>query len=111
MDPDGEGIVIDEPGTVVGVKQMYSKIALDLSAIDEPCAQRVIDMWKADVAAIMGLKNHRPYTSLEEYVPFRVRDVASRSVTSFVHRGSNHRANNHQTHPGSDAFRSWRDSD
>jgi hypothetical protein len=94
MDPDGDGIVIDEPGTVIGAKQMYSKIAIDLFAIDESCGQRVIDMWKADVSAIIRMKNHRPYSSLEEYIPFRIRDVASRLVTPSTSL-TNHRADNY----------------
>jgi len=80
MDPNGGGIVLDEPETVVGAKQMYSKIALDLFEIDEPCGQRVVDTWKVDVTVTRGLENDGPYTSLEEYVPFRVWDVAPRLV-------------------------------
>jgi ophiobolin F synthase len=82
MKADSDGLVIDEPGSVVGAKQMYSKILLELFAIDEPCGQRIIDTWKDNLSATHGLKKDRPYTSLEEYVPFRIQDVASRLVHS-----------------------------
>jgi hypothetical protein len=80
MEADSDGLVIDEPGSVVGAKQMYSKILLELFAIDEPCGQRIVDTWKDNLSATHSLKNDRPYTSLEEYVPFRIQDVASRFV-------------------------------
>ena len=80
MKADSDGLVIDEPGFVVGAKQMHSKILLELFAIDEPCGQRIVDTWKDNLSATHSLKNDRPYTSLEEYVPFRIQDVASRFV-------------------------------
>ena len=61
---------------------MYSKIILDLFAIDETCAQRITDAWKADLSVTRRLKNDRPYTSLEEYVPFRTWDAGTRLVSS-----------------------------
>jgi ophiobolin F synthase len=80
MKADSDGLVADESGSVVGAKQMHSKILLDLFAIDEPCGKRIIDTWKDSLSATHGLKNDRPYSSLEEYVPFRIQNVAPRLV-------------------------------
>lgn len=82
MDPDGDGIVLNDPDSVAGAKQMYSKILLDMFAIDEPCAQRVIDMWKQGLSVTRQLRNGRPYISLEEYIPYRTWDTAARLVHS-----------------------------
>jgi ophiobolin F synthase len=80
MKADSDGLVVDESGSVVGAKQMHSKILLDLFAIDEPCGKRIMAAWKDNLSATHGLKHDRPYSSLQEYVPFRIQDVASRSV-------------------------------
>jgi hypothetical protein len=94
MKADSDGLVADESGSVVGAKQMHSKIQLDLFAIDEPCGKRIMAAWKDSLSATHGLKNDRPYSSLEEYVSFRIQDVAPRlvhpSTKVYDHRADKH---------------------
>lgn len=77
MDPDSDGLVLSDPDTVLGAKQIQAKIILDLYDIDRPCGQRIIDMWKKGMSTTRQLKLRRPYTTLDEYIPFRSLDTGA----------------------------------
>lgn len=47
MDPNSDGLVIEQSESVLGAKQMQLKIILELFEIDEPCAKAVIETWRS----------------------------------------------------------------
>lgn len=56
---------------------MQSKIIRELFKIDKRGGQRILDSWKDCMAIIRKLRQGTPYTSLDEYVPFRSLDTAA----------------------------------
>jgi hypothetical protein len=77
MDPQSDGLILDHSDSVVGAKQMNSRIMLELYEIDEPCGKRMIEKWKTGMSITRQLKNERPYSNLEEYIPFRGLDTGA----------------------------------
>lgn len=43
MDPQSDGLILDHSDSVIGAKQMNSRIMLELYEIDEPCGKRMIE--------------------------------------------------------------------
>lgn len=77
MSAHGDGLILDQPSSVLGATQMQSKIILDLFEIDELLGQQILDSWKDCMTIIRQLRQGTPYTCLDEYVPFRSLDTAA----------------------------------
>ena len=71
MDPESDGLILNQAESVAGATQMQSRIILDLFDINQPHGQRIINKWKIGMATTRQLKQEKPYTNLEEYVVFR----------------------------------------
>jgi hypothetical protein len=77
MDPQSDGLILDHSDSIVGAKQMNSRIMLELYEIDKSCGKRMIEKWKTGMSITRQLKNERPYSNLEEYIPFRGLDTGA----------------------------------
>jgi ophiobolin F synthase len=57
----------------LGKTQIQAKIMTQLTSIDKVCTQRVKDVWQEMLTTTLRDKD-REFTSLEEYVDFRIVD-------------------------------------
>lgn len=83
MSAGSDGLVLDQASSVLGATQMQSKIILDLFKLDEPCGQRILDMWKLGMTTTREMESRRRFQSFEEYLPFRSLDTGAPYVYSF----------------------------
>lgn len=84
LDSDGEHLGLRDAGpdprdkgTVVGSKQIQSKIILELLRTEKECAERVLDAWKTMVVTTNEQKEDKPFDNIEDYVQFRIVDTGA----------------------------------
>ncbi|KAL5337411.1 class I glutamine amidotransferase-like protein [Aspergillus crustosus] len=73
--------------SIIGTKQIQSKILLELLSIDAPCAGVVIDSWKTMIATTAKQDKKRVFGDLEEYVDFRIADTGAPFVDMLMRFG------------------------
>ncbi|KAL3474415.1 isoprenoid synthase domain-containing protein [Aspergillus californicus] len=73
--------------SVLGTKQIQSKMLLELLAIDPPCAEIVIDSWKTMISTTAKQDKTRPFETLEAYVDFRIIDTGAPFVDMLMRFG------------------------
>lgn len=79
---DTDNIALDETEyrtvrSVLGTKQIQSKMLLELLSIDAACAEIVIDSWKTMVSTTAKQDKSRVFRNLEEYVDYRIIDTGA----------------------------------
>ncbi|KAL4801265.1 isoprenoid synthase domain-containing protein [Aspergillus unguis] len=73
--------------SVLGTKQIQSKMLLELLSIDAPCAEVVIDYWKQMISTTAKQDKQRVFDSLEEYVDYRIIDTGAPFVDMLMRFG------------------------
>ncbi|GFF26184.1 fusicoccadiene synthase [Aspergillus lentulus] len=73
--------------STLGSKQIQSKMIIELLSIDKLCAEVVIDVWKTMIATTAKLDKARPFSSLEEYVDYRIIDTGAPFVDALMRFG------------------------
>jgi hypothetical protein len=63
--------------SILGTKQIQSKMLLELLAIDAPCAEVVINSWKEMISTTAKQDKTRAFETLEEYVDYRIIDTGA----------------------------------
>ncbi|KAL4746901.1 hypothetical protein BDW72DRAFT_206953 [Aspergillus terricola var. indicus] len=90
MDTDNIGLDETEYRTVrsvLGTKQIQSKMLLELLSIDAPCAEVVIDSWKTMISTTAKQDKKRVFENLDEYVDFRIVDTGAPFVDMLMRFG------------------------
>lgn len=64
--------------SATGTKQIQSKMLLELQAVDNPCAEVSIDSWKEMVATTASRDKSCLFTTLDEYVDYRIIELVHR---------------------------------
>lgn len=64
----------------MGATQIQDALIYELLAVDKPCAERILEMWKKWVVTTRGLKKKTIYTTLDEYVQIRIWDAGVQYV-------------------------------
>jgi hypothetical protein len=67
----------DHVNPALGKTQIQAKIITQLTSMDKVCTQRVKDVWEEMLTTTLRDKD-REFTSLEEYVDFRIVDGGTR---------------------------------
>ncbi|KAL2851125.1 isoprenoid synthase domain-containing protein [Aspergillus pseudoustus] len=73
--------------SILGTKQIQSKMLLELLAIDAPCAEVVITSWKEMIATTAKQDKTRGFDTLEEYVDYRIIDTGAPFVDMLMRFG------------------------
>ncbi|KAG2026212.1 hypothetical protein GB937_001719 [Aspergillus fischeri] len=73
--------------STLGTKQIQSKMIMELLSIDKLCAEVVIDAWKTMISTTAMLDKTRPFSSLEEYVDYRIIDTGAPFVDTLMRFG------------------------
>ncbi|KAL3432335.1 isoprenoid synthase domain-containing protein [Aspergillus tetrazonus] len=73
--------------SVLGTKQIQSKMLLELLSIDAPCAEVVIDSWKTMISTTAKQDKKRVFGNLDEYVDFRIVDTGAPFVDMLMRFG------------------------
>ncbi|KAL4771843.1 isoprenoid synthase domain-containing protein [Aspergillus nidulans var. acristatus] len=73
--------------SVLGTKQIQSKMLLELLSIDTPCAEVVIDSWKTMISTTAKQDKQRVFRNLDEYVDFRIVDTGAPFVDMLMRFG------------------------
>jgi ophiobolin F synthase len=63
--------------SVIGTKQIQSKMIMELLSIDPHCAEVVVDSWKTMIKTTAQLDKDRMFDDLEEYVDYRIIDTGA----------------------------------
>jgi hypothetical protein len=89
---DTDNIGLDETEyrtvrSVLGTKQIQSKMLLELLSIDTPCAEVVIDSWKTMISTTAKQDKQRVFRNLDEYVDFRIVDTGAPFVDMLMRFG------------------------
>ena len=63
--------------SMIGSKQIQSKMILELMSIDSACAQVCIDAWKTMIDTTSRRNKDEPFTSMEEYIEYRIVDCGA----------------------------------
>ncbi|KAI9376024.1 isoprenoid synthase domain-containing protein [Aspergillus egyptiacus] len=92
LNMDTDNIALDETEyrtvrSVLGTKQIQSKMLLELLSIDAPCAEVVIDSWKTMIATTAKRDKTRPFSNLDEYVDYRIIDTGAPFVDTLMRFG------------------------
>ncbi|KAJ9364273.1 geranylgeranyl pyrophosphate synthase [Paecilomyces variotii] len=90
--PHGDDISLDDTEyrtvkSVIGTKQIQSKMLLQLLSIDAPCAEVVIDSWKTMVSTTAKQDKSRIFENLDEYVDYRIIDTGAPFVDTLMRFG------------------------
>lgn len=75
MDPHSDGLIFEHADSILGAKQLQSRIIVELLNIDEACGKLMIDTWKTLLSTARSLKENQHYKNLDEYIPYRILDV------------------------------------
>ncbi|KAL4953372.1 isoprenoid synthase domain-containing protein [Aspergillus filifer] len=73
--------------SVLGTKQIQSKMLLELLSIDAPCAEVVINSWKEMISTTAKQDKTRVFNNLEEYVDYRIIDTGAPFVDMLMRFG------------------------
>ncbi|KAL4876926.1 isoprenoid synthase domain-containing protein [Aspergillus karnatakaensis] len=89
---DADNIALDETEyrtvrSVLGTKQIQSKMLLEMLSIDAPCAEVVIDSWKTMISTTAKQDKKRVFDNLEEYVEYRIVDTGAPFVDMLMRFG------------------------
>ncbi|KAL2847042.1 isoprenoid synthase domain-containing protein [Aspergillus pseudodeflectus] len=92
LDMDTDNIALDETEyrtvrSILGTKQIQSKMLLELLAIDAPCAEVVINSWKEMISTTAKQDKTRAFDTLEEYVDYRIIDTGAPFVDMLMRFG------------------------
>ncbi|RDW83563.1 bifunctional terpene synthase/polyprenyl synthetase family protein [Aspergillus mulundensis] len=92
LNMDTDNIALDETEyrtvrSVLGTKQIQSKMLLELLSIDAPCAEVVIDSWKTMISTTAKQDKKRVFDNLEEYVDYRIIDTGAPFVDMLMRFG------------------------
>ncbi|KAL4758128.1 isoprenoid synthase domain-containing protein [Aspergillus foveolatus] len=90
MDMDNVGLDETQYRTVrsvLGTKQIQSKMLLELLSIDAPCAEVVIDSWKTMISTTAKQDKNRVFRNLDEYIDFRIVDTGAPFVDMLMRFG------------------------
>ena len=60
----------------LGKKQIQAKMMLQLKSTDKVCTERVAKVWEEMLSTTVEQKD-RPFSSLEDYVDFRIIDTGA----------------------------------
>jgi hypothetical protein len=63
--------------SVIGTKQIQSKMIMELLSIDARCAEVVVGSWKTMIKTTAQLDKDRMFDNLEEYVDYRIIDTGA----------------------------------
>lgn len=82
LDSGTENLVLSETDyrtvrSATGTKQIQSKMLLELLEIDKPCAEVFIQSWKEMVATTASRDKSCLFTTLDEYVDYRIIDTGA----------------------------------
>lgn len=58
-----------------GRKQMQSQLFLEMMAVDRECAVESMKAWAKFLEVGSGRQHSKRFTTLEEYLPYRIMDV------------------------------------
>ena len=75
MDPHSDGLIFEHADSILGAKQLQSRIIMELLNVDEACGNLMIETWKTVLSTARGLKDTQSYTNLDEYIPYRILGV------------------------------------
>lgn len=74
--PDLNGTSEGAARTVKGAKQIQSQIFNEMMAIDTPKALTTISLWQEYVKKAASRQRSEPFTTLDEYLPYRMTEAA-----------------------------------
>lgn len=66
-----------------GKKKIQNQIFLEMLAIDPECAKTTMKAWARFVEVGSSRQHNTRFTSLSEYIPYRIMDVGEMSVLYF----------------------------
>ncbi|KAL3457458.1 isoprenoid synthase domain-containing protein [Aspergillus heterothallicus] len=92
LNMDTDNIALDETEyrtvrSILGTKQIQSKMLLELLAVDAPCAEVVINSWKEMISTTAKQDKTRAFDNLEEYVDYRIIDTGAPFVDMLMRFG------------------------
>ncbi|KAL4938163.1 hypothetical protein BDV06DRAFT_215327 [Aspergillus oleicola] len=73
--------------SVLGTKQIQSKMLLELLSIDAPCAEVVVNSWKEMISTTAKQDKTRVFNNLDEYVDYRIVDTGAPFVDMLMRFG------------------------
>jgi hypothetical protein len=77
LDPHSDGLFFEHADSILGAKQIQSRIIVELLSIDEACGKLMVDAWKTVLSTAQDLKTNVRYSNLDEYIPYRILDVGA----------------------------------
>lgn len=77
LDPHSDGLFFEHADSILGAKQLQSRIIVELLNIDEACGNLIIETWKNVLSTAQDLKSNIRYSNLDEYIPYRILDVGA----------------------------------
>lgn len=84
MDPNSDGLIFEHADSILGAKQLQSRIIMELLETDEASGKLMIDTWKTVISTARKMKGTQNYSNLEEYIPYRILDVGGPYVESYM---------------------------
>ncbi|KAL5041044.1 hypothetical protein BDW71DRAFT_212499 [Aspergillus fruticulosus] len=92
LNTDTDNIALDETEyrtvrSVLGTKQIQSKMLLELLSIDAPCAEVVIDSWKTMISTTAKQDKKRVFENLDGYLDYRIVDTGAPFVDMLMRFG------------------------
>ncbi|KAL4994894.1 isoprenoid synthase domain-containing protein [Aspergillus recurvatus] len=101
LNMDTDNIALDETEyrtvrSVLGTKQIQSKMLLELLSIDAPCAEVVIDSWKTMISTTAKQDKTRVFDNMDEYVDYRIVDTGAPFVDMLMRFGMGIRLSNEE---------------
>ncbi|CEN60910.1 hypothetical protein ASPCAL07581 [Aspergillus calidoustus] len=92
LNMDTDNIALDETEyrtvrSILGTKQIQSKMLLELLAIDARCAEVVINSWKEMISTTAKQDKTQAFDTLEEYVDYRIIDTGAPFVDMLMRFG------------------------
>ncbi|KAL4790372.1 isoprenoid synthase domain-containing protein [Aspergillus venezuelensis] len=73
--------------SILGTKQIQSKMLLELLSIDAPCAEVVINSWKEMISTTAKRDKTQVFNNLDEYVDYRIIDTGAPFVDMLMRFG------------------------
>ena len=70
--------------SVVGSKQIQSKMMLEMLSVDLECANAVIDAWRVMVDTTSKRAKTTPFTNMEDYIDYRIVDAGAPFVDKLM---------------------------
>ena len=70
--------------SVVGSKQIQSKMMLEMLSVDPECANAAIDAWRVMVDTTSKRDKNIPFTTMEDYIEYRIVDTGAPFVDKLM---------------------------